>query len=227
MRMSKVALWVVLLLWAVPSLAEDRTEVHLFQYGRTSSDLLSIAFVDFRDMLEEKLPRLSAEMMQTEATNPALSQLRLKSVTDENGVLLRPEARVGSLDDKRRYWRQTGALSVLTGHVKQQGGIPYVYTTFYWGDLRGPYPEEMVQLVLPVVGESFDNTSDSHSVAVLYAMAQEIKQDCKNTAEIIFLLSEAQKRARAISGDLPELSAELENMVIAAIENIRSECSGD
>jgi hypothetical protein len=105
--------------------------------------------------------------------------------------------------------------------------IPYVYTTFYWGDLKGPYPEEMVQLVLPLVGESFDNTSDSHSVAVLYAMAQEIKQDCKNIAEIMVLLSEAQKRARAISGELPELSVKLENMVINAIENMRSECSGN
>jgi len=76
-----------------------------------------------------------------------------------------------------------------------------------------------------VDGESFDNTYDSHSVAVLYALAQETKHDCVNSVEIIRLLSEAQKRARAISIDLPDLAAELEGIVVTAIDEIRSECS--
>lgn len=126
------------------------------------------------------------------------------------------------------YWKQTGALGVLTGHVREQGNIPYAYSTFFWGELRGSYPNQMITLKLPLVGESFDNTSDSHSVAVLYALAQESKGNgCSNTAEIIKLLSEAQKRAKAIADDSPKLAAELEGMVVAAINEIQKDCSAN
>ena len=223
MRLSNIALPLLLFLYATSAWAEDRTELHLFQYGRTNTDQQNTAFLDFRDLLTENLPRLSAELSQ-DITIPALSHLSLKPVIDENGELLRPETRIGSLEDKRRYWLQTGALSVLTGHIRQQEDVPYVYTTFYWGELSGPYPDEMITLKLPIVGESFDSTYDSHSVATLYALAQEIKQDCENVAATAYLLSEAHKRAKAVTGDLSELGAELENMIVTAIDQLRSDC---
>lgn len=210
---------------AATSHAEERTEVHLFQYGRTNTATLQTAFNDFRDMLEENLPKLASELLKMEVKVSALSHLRLKSVVDEKGELLRPEMRVGSLDAKRQYWLQTGALGVLTGHVKEQGETPHAHSTFFWGELKGPFPDEMINLTLPLVGESFDNTSDSHSVAVLYALAQESKCGCNNAAEIIKMLSEAQKRAKAIANDFPKLAARLEDMVIAAIDEIRKDCS--
>ena len=116
---------------------------------------------------------------------------------------------------------------MLTGYVKEKGEIPYAYSTFFWGKLRGPYPNEMINLKLPLLGKTFDDTYDSHSVAVLYALAQESKHGCYNAAEIIKLLSEAQKRAKAIAEDFPELAAELEAMVVAAINEIRRDCSND
>ncbi len=224
MRLPRLVLLFVLLLWVSASQADKRTELHLFQYGRTNTDQLKTAFYDFRDLLSEKLPMLSSELVQ-EVNIPALSQLRLKPVTDSDGELLRPNTRVGSLDDKRRYWSETGALGVLTGYVTQQEEIPYVHTTFYWGKLRGAYLAESITLKLPVVGESFDSTYDSHSVATLYALAHEIKQDCSNVSATVYLLSEAHKRAQAVSGDFPEFGADLENMIVNAIDKIRGECS--
>lgn len=214
----------ILALWVGDSQAGERSDLHLFQYGRTNTDLLKTAFFDFRDMLAEKLPKLSAELSR-KATIPAVSHLKLNPVLNEKGELERPEVRVGSLADKRLYWLQTGALSVLTGHVRQQGGIPYVYTTFFWGQLRGPYTDEMITLKLPVTGEAFDSTYDSHSVAILYALAHEIRQDCVKINESIYLLSEAHKHAKAISSDFPELGAELEALVVNAINEIKSDCS--
>lgn len=225
MRLSKLAILFFVFLWTATSQAEERTEVHLFRYGRTNTASLQTAFNDFQDMLVEKLPKLASELLKMKVEIPALSHLRLKPVLDENGQLLRPEARVGSLDAERQYWLQTGALSVLTGHIREQGGTTYAYSTFFWGALRGPYPDEMITLKLPLVGESFDNTSDSHSVAVLYALAQESRHECVNAAEIVKLLSEAQKRAKAIADDFPELAAELEAIVVAAINKIQGDCS--
>ena len=224
MRLPRLVLLSVLLIWVAPSQADKRTELHLFQYGRTNTDQLKTAFYDFRDLLSEKLPMLSAELVQ-EVNIPALSQLRLNPVIGENGELLRPNTRVGSLDDKRQYWSETGALGVLTGYVTLQETIPYVHTTFYWGKLRGAYLAETITLKLPVVGESFDSTYDSHSVATLYALAHEIKQGCSNLSAAIYLLSEAHKRAQAVSSDFPEFGAELENIVVNAINKLRVDCS--
>jgi len=181
------------------------------------------AFSDFRALLTEKLPRLSAELSR-HGEIPALLRLRVKPVIGENGKLLLPETRIGSLADKRKYWMQTGALGILTGYIEQPDDTPYVHTTFYWGKLSGPYPDEMITLELPGFGKSFDSTNDSHSVATLYALAQEIKHDCNNVADTVYLLSEAQKRASAVAGEFPELGAELKKMIVTAINTLRSNC---
>lgn len=227
MRLSKVAIFISVFLSAAASQAEERTEVHLFHYGRTNTAPRQTAFYDFRDMLVEKLPKLASELLRMEVSVPAASHLCLKSVLDENGKWLPPEEQVGSLEAKRLYWLTTGALGVLTGYVREQGEIPYAYSTFFWGQLKGPYPDEVIDLKLPLIGESFDNTYDSHSVAILYALAQESKKGCDNAAEIIKLLSEAQKRAKAVADEFPELGAQLEAIVVAAIDDIRGECSYD
>jgi len=224
MRLSKLIFILILALWVAGSQAEERSELHLFQYGRTNTDVLKTAFFDFRDLLAEKLPILSAELSR-KVSNPAVSHLKLNPIIDEKGVLERPEVRVGSLADEHLYWLQTGALSVLTGHVSLEQGIPYVYTTFFWGMLKGPYTDELITLKLPVTGAAFDSTYDSHSVAILYALAHEILQDCpKKNNESLYLLSEAYKHAQSISNDFPELGAKLETLVDNAINEIKRHC---
>jgi len=224
MRLSKLIFILILIFGMADSQAEERSELHLFQYGRTNTELLKTAFFDFRDMLSEKLPWLSIELSRN-ADIPAVTHLKLKSVLNENGVLERPEVRVGSLADKRLYWLQTGALCVLTGNVRQRDGIPYIHTTFFWGELKGPYGDEMITLKLPVTGKALDSTYNSHSVAILYALAHEVKQKCPEINESLYLLSEAHKHAKAISIDFPGLGAELEALVTKAINEIKEGCN--
>jgi len=228
MRLSKLILLLIFILitalWIESSQAEGRSDLHLFQYGRTNTDLLKTAFLDFRDMLAEKLPQLSGRLSPN-ATNQVVSHLKLNPVLNEKGVLERPEVRVGSLADKRQYWLETGALILLTGHMRLHDGVPYVYTTFFWGNLKGPYTEETIKIKLPVTGEAFDSTYDSHSVAILYALAHEIGQDCHNIKESIYLLGEASLHAQAISEDYPELGAKLGTLVDNAIDIMKSDCS--
>lgn len=225
MRLPKLTLLLILLFNSASSQAEQRTALHLFQYGRTNTEQQERAFLDFSDLLEANMPKLSAELSQ-EFNIPAVSKLHLKSVINKQGKLKRPqEQNIGSDDGKKIYWKDTGALGVLTGHVRQKEDIPYVYTTFYWGTLKGAYAHEMITLQLPIVGKSFDTTYDSHSVAVLYALAHEIRQACTNTDETFYLLSEAQKRAKAVSADLPSLGSELENIINIAINKLLEDCS--
>jgi hypothetical protein len=206
-----------------PSMAKDRTELHLFRYGRTYSEDLRAAFLDFRDLMLEKLPRLAAEL-DPEVSIPAVAQLALRAIEGEGECLESAGDRLASLEARRRYWLETGALALLTGHMQQLDGTPHVHTVFYWGPLRGPYPKEMIDLKLPVTGDSFDTTEDSHSVATLYALAHYLGADCSASAAAFYLLSEAQKRANAVAADAPELLGDLETLVTRAIEALRNRC---
>ena len=52
MQLPKLALILVLALFTMTVFAEERTELHLFKYGRTNTDQFKVAFFDFRDFLE-------------------------------------------------------------------------------------------------------------------------------------------------------------------------------
>lgn len=226
MRLSAmILLWAMCLSTAVRG---QRTELHLFQYGRTNTPQAQAAFLDFRDLLAANLPILSQEVSHGHdiSTLPeSLSQLKLTSIMDANHQLQRPEGKVGSLAQRRKYWRDTGALGLLTGHVGQTDNIPQVHTQFYWGTLGGGSGQESIELTLPVVGAAFDNTNDSHAIAVLYALAHDTPHTkCQQISGSIYLLSEAHKRALAVQSDLPEIGSRLITLVNNAINKIRHDC---
>lgn len=215
----------LLLLPAAPDgvWAAERTELHLFQYGRANSDRLKIAFLDFRDLLLEKMPKLAVEVQRESIIEP-LDRLALKQIKLPDGSLETADVKVGNVDKRRKYWLETGALGVLTGYVREDDGRPWVHTSFFWGTLRGPWGTETIDLVLPVDGAAFDTTNDSHSVATLYALAQQIGEDCARDQDGFRLLSEAAKRAQAVTMDLYELGAKLQDLVHLAIEELKERC---
>lgn len=214
-----------LAVWPPVGQGANRTQVHLFQYGRTHQPTLQTAFLDFQDMLRDKLPRLATEVQHTVSMD-VIAELSLRRILGEGAQLRSPDELAGSLAARRRYWAETGALSVLTGKVLTKDRKPYIATTYFWGELRGPYPEEMLDITLPVTEEQFNTTYDSHSVATLYALAHEIGKDCDNRANAVRLLSEAHKRAQAVAADAPELGTRLEAIVEAAIVALKERCHG-
>jgi hypothetical protein len=206
--------------------AQERTELHLFKYAGTDAENLKTAFLNFKDLMREQMPLLSSELVE-ELENrggidiPAVGRLMLKPIVDEQGNL---RVSAGSLDDRRRYWRETGALGVLTGKLQLKQDIPTIRTFFRWGELHAPDANETITLELPVNGEAFDTTNDSHSVATLYALAHEIGRDCVQRASAFYLLSEADKRARAVAEDNVGMGTELQLMVSQAIAALRERC---
>lgn len=203
----------------------QRTELHLFQYGRTNTPQAQAAFLDFRDLLAGNLPILAQEVSQGH-TLPSVDKLKLRSVTGDDNELQRPESQVGSLEQRRNYWRDTGALGLLTGHVSQKGNVPQIHTRFYWGTLGVDFGNESIELTLPVVGSAFDSTNDSHAVAILYALAHDTKHaKCQQISASLHLLSEAHKRAQAVAIERPEVGLSLTSLVESAIKKIRRDCN--
>lgn len=222
MRLSLLISILILFSLISGAQGQERTKLHLFKYARTNTDTLKTAFLDFQDLLQEKMPRLASELVDRgDIQIPAVERLMLKPVVDDEGNLRRSPA---SLEARRKYWHETGALGVLTGYVKQEENAPYIRTTFFWGGLHGPDADETIDLELPVTGDAFDTTDDSHSVATLYALAHEIGRECSQSATTFYLLSEADKRAKAVSNDAPELGSDLQEMVTQAIAALRDRC---
>ena len=169
MRLSlHLSLWLGCALAAAgPGFAQDRTGVHLFQYGSANSPETEIAFAEFMDLMVEKMPRLASEL-SAEREVGRLADLALVPVlTDDGGRLSRPIERIQTLNERWAYWRDTGALAILTGRVKRgtDDGLS-IRSTFFWGDLGGPRARESIDLDLPFSGAVYDTTNDSHSVAV-------------------------------------------------------------
>ncbi len=191
MRLSKLILIFFIITCDVVSKAEDRLELHIFQY--TDHNSKKGSFDEFQYMLGEKLLRFPDMLYKKEELKKLsiLSQLKLNLVINDDGKLSLPSNFFGSLEEKHKYWEETGALAVLTGRVYEKENISYVNTTFFWGDLRGLYRGEMIKLKFPMIGSYYDSTKDSHLVAILYALSQEINKNCEEITSALYLLSEA------------------------------------
>jgi hypothetical protein len=224
MSLSKVLTALILVITSSTSTADSRANVHLFQYGLTTTKQRVALFDDFRYVLEQKMPRLSDELAMGDQW-PALNTLMVVPVIDENKELRRPADLIGNAQLKHRYWRDTGALALLTGVVNDRGDVPYIHTTLYWGKINSPSKQKVIDLQLPLVGKFYDTTFDSHSVAILYAIANQPDVQCTNFTSKVALLSEAQKRAKGISEQQSELGAKLEKMIVDSIQALIVECN--
>lgn len=215
----------IVCLFASVASADDRLIVHLFQYGSANSPEKKSAFLDFQDLMAEKLPRLASELEDAGGV-ATVSGLRLLPVpsTEGDGLATTSE-RIPSLEDRRIYWRDTGALALLTGRVTSEQPFA-IRSTVFWGELGGLAGRESIDLELPFNSTTYDTTNDSHSVAVLYSLAIEVGDDCANRADAFFLLSQAQLRADAVMVDAPALGGELRLLVDSAAADLESRCAG-
>lgn len=203
--------------------AAERSTVHLFQYGGANAPEKQVAFLDFRDLMEEKLPRLSRELLQERMLTSA-GKLSLVPVL-EGERLARPSERIASHDARRAYWRETGALALLTGRVKTTADrMLAIKTTFFWGDLEDG-GATAIDLELPFSSTVFDTTNDSHSVAILYALAASIGKSCARAPDAFFLFAQAQTRAVAVTADAPHLGEDLQKRVSDAAMDLERRCA--
>jgi hypothetical protein len=157
--------WRVLLLLCalVPAAAQadDRAAIHMFRYAGTNDQPAMGAFLDFRDIITQKLLLLAREVSEPRT---ATDRLRVTQVLDQDGEWTAFSADLSMLEG---YWRDQGPLGVLLGRVRQRGGGFAVRSSMYLGALRGDLPQAFVDIDLPIADEQFDTTRDSHSVVTL------------------------------------------------------------
>ncbi|MEM9577608.1 MAG: hypothetical protein AAF999_11420 [Pseudomonadota bacterium] len=218
---------------ACAATAQGRSEVHMFKYGGLGPQVPAV-LDEFRYIMGEKMLLLSTEVLGGEEDPglSAISNLKLKPVM-KNEELEDPNLRVGSLTERAKYWRDTGALAVLTGRVRATDPTALsIRSTFFLGDLGRKLGGQSVSVELPVDAAAYESTKDSHSVTILASLAVNLiypnfpsgTADCAKTAAAFALLNQAQQRAGAVMEDDQVTGATLKKIVDAATGSVEGAC---
>jgi hypothetical protein len=204
--------------------ADDRAEIHMFRYAGTHEQPAMGAFLDFRDIISQKLLLLAREVTEPDT---AADRLRVTQVRDQSGEWKEFGFDLRTLEG---YWQDHGPLGVLLGRVRQSNGGFAVRSSMYLGALRGDLPQAFVDIDLPIVDEEFDTTRDSHSVVTLYALAigtlhdpSSAGIDCGRREASLHLLNEAFVRAQDVIQDVPSLAYMLD-AIRSTLERVRRTC---
>ncbi|MDW4497407.1 hypothetical protein R5H30_05390 [Sulfitobacter sp. D35] len=230
MRLSALLSLLIALIAGSGAWGQDRTSVHLFRYGSTTAADAEIAFQDFRDMMVAKLPRLASELEALGLNIDAgqLARLALEPVPkpgSDGSEIADPVELIPTLESRRLHWSQTGALALLTGRVKRLDPTELaIRSSFFLGELGRGSGTETVDVELRFSDATYDTTNDSHSVAVLYALALEVLPGCTRKPDVYMLLTQADLRARAVAEEDPSLGAPLTALVAKGVDTANREC---
>lgn len=191
-----------------------RLKVSLFRYAGAEDDQSRTHFSRFKAILRDKITVLVEEL---EGSSPGFSYLENLSLQPggNDGIpdTLSSEAAV------QTYWAGSRSLLLLRGSMVPETKGYSAQTRLFFGDLQGALPHPSLSLNLPLDQEQFANTTDSHSLAIYYALAMDAARLGDQPAHVITLLSRAQDKLRDLAkrGPLSPAALEIQQAVTKAI----------
>jgi len=200
---------------------QPRTVIHIFKYSRVSDAQAQQRFGEFKEILQAKILSLGEELAAQDNALRHLGSLSPHFVSDVHGNHLPFR---GSPDQLLQRWRQSNALEIFFGRLRQDNGQFSVRSKVFLGELPTDLISQSVQVDLPIRDEQFDTTRDSHSAAILYGLAMDARQRCRPREEVFALLATANE----LLADLPEGltgEAELNDAIRKGLED-RTQCAG-
>lgn len=188
-----------------------RVKIQIFPYAGADEK----QFGTYKTTLDEKMLRLVEELNYINSEHQKdlayLSGLEIKLATGEHPTEHRA---------RERYWWRTNSLGLLSG-ILTPSSPPEVVSSFYLGHLAPNLHSASLSLRLKISPEEFGATRDSHSAAVLYALAI----DAHRMKEPPYVVAMYLNKAWEIIEDLEKVqkSDTLKQEVLAAIENFHAE----
>ena len=167
---THVLLAAVLALPAARADAPSRVEIAVYQYRSIDTDAEREAFDDFHGMLNDRMLTLSDELAREGAEFAYLEDLQPYQIMGPGDE---PIEFRGRLADLAEYWAQSQALQLLHGRMRTADGQPAVRSQVYLGELQGALPSKLVKLDLPVDPDRFEETAETHTALLLYALAMD------------------------------------------------------
>lgn len=201
-------------------LADARLSIHIYKYTGIHSDQETQYFDEFKAIVQAKILTLSEELTEF---NVEYTKLAPFYVINQNGKHIEF---TGSTFDLQNRWEISNVLEILHGRVRANNKQYSVKSRVFFGNLSTDLGSKFLSIELPIDDEQYETTKDSHSIAILYALALDARNRCRPENEVIALLSNAYEKLKDIP-DSPKLAGieKLRNAVETALTS-SSDCVG-
>ena len=199
-----------------------RLVIPVFKYSGVHGAAEKRGFEEFNDIIRTKISILSEELGFLGNDFTYLSHLRPDLVKDGQGHHVEFS---GSNADLLRYWRVTDALGVFDGRIRRRSSDYEVRTRVFFGDLSTAWGRRFLSIGLPIRDEQFETTKDSHSAAIIYALALDSLNRCRPEHEILNLVGKAFESLKDVP-DAVSGVAELRSAVRKLMDIPLPKCEG-
>jgi len=198
---TTIACLVLSCLWfSVVEASDPRVVIHIFKYGELEDPKKRERFSEFKDILRAKISTISDELSGPSGGLSELARLAPFFIVDGNSNHV---VFSGNNADLSRRWSRANALEILSGRIRDTGVNFSVKSRVFFGELDTGLGSRFLTIELPIIDEEYDTTRDSHSVAILYALALDSMQRCQPEDKTMLLLSAAYERLADLPQDLP------------------------
>jgi hypothetical protein len=126
-----------------------------------------------------------------------------------------------------REWRATNALLFLSGSLIRKDSAYFVNSLPYFGELAADdAPVRNLRLELSIDASELRKTTDSHSLAFLYAMAMDARRLKLPKDVVVIFLADANSIANQMDETIPGVR-ELKTAVQKALHAEQADSSGN
>jgi hypothetical protein len=182
--------WVIVLR---PATTAPRLLIQLFDYAPSEGEQRQ-RFGQFQSIVRNKIQMLAESLATRHPQCKYVAELRI--VRADRQLASSPSEQLAE-------WRASNALAFFSGLVFRRDADIIVRSQPYFGELA---QISRLQLDLKVDEQEFSQTTDSHSLALLYALAMDARRLGYSRDVIFTYLGEAVSLARGIDSSTPGIT---------------------
>ncbi|MGI9503079.1 MAG: hypothetical protein ACR2RE_08510, partial [Geminicoccaceae bacterium] len=202
---------------ASAALAEHRTKVHLLPFSNIARAEMMDHYLEFGGVISRKMGLIPGELSSVNEMNVEIVE-NLELCAHAQLFPLSNcqfDSNPASKNKRGEYWQVVdGVLGLISGIVDPSDRNQLIIRAdFFWGNLRGSYPDTQISLEVPIDANHYDGTRDAVSIATMYALANYLSRDCENNVDFHRVMAVARENADALAGDLPNMGTRLVSLI--------------
>jgi len=200
------ALWVVAMR---PNASAPRLLVQLFDYTSKEAEPEQ-PLAQFQTIVRNKIQMLAVLIANRNPRCKYVEDLRVERTSRQ--LASSPNATLAE-------WRSSGSLLFLSGLLFRHNADLIVRSQPFFGELGVGADFSRVQIDLKVDADEFGQTTDSHSLALLYALGMDARRRGQPNDVVYVFLGEAVSIAKGLDSSVPGVLL-LKNHLRAALKGI-------
>ncbi len=113
----------------------------------------------------------------------------------------------------------------MDGSIENDAKVGFqIKPKIYLGELKGANASPFIKLKVLYEGSFKDTTTDSVSIAIMYAFANSISEGCSNAADFFAIMSRAHSSAGTLAMEIGNDGGQLVQLIDLQISKKKSAC---